>query len=241
MRLLAFSLAVLTSCAAAKTSPPIGAPIADAQSPPAVAPAPIDDAGAPAAIPVADATVPTNASVDLDVVYWVTPRPVVDKMLEIAEIDPSDVLYDLGCGDGRILVTAAMRYGARGFGFDKDPRRVRDARANAREHGVDHLVQIEQADIFTVDLSPANVVFMFLLPNLNVRLMPQLKKLRRGSRIVSHEFDMAGAKPKRVVRVHAPPDGPPVTMLQSGTEMHTVYLWEVPWQHQAHKKESLPR
>jgi SAM-dependent methyltransferase len=237
MRLLAvFTLAALTSCAAAQTSPTIGASIADAQSPPVVPALSIDDAGAPPPIPVADAGAPATASVDLDVVYWVTPQPVVDKMLEIAEINPSDVVYDLGCGDGRILVTAAARYGARGFGFDKDPRRVRDARENARQHGVDHLVQVEQADIFTVDLSPADVVFLFLLPALNVRLMPQLKKLHRGSRIVSHEFDMAGARPKRVVRVHAPPDGPPVYMLQSGTEMHTVYLWEVPWQKHAKAK-----
>jgi SAM-dependent methyltransferase len=237
MRLFAvFTLAVLASCAAAKTSPTIGAPVADAQAPPAFPDVSIDDAGAPPAISVADADAPATASIDLDVVYWVTPRPVIDKMLEIAEIDPSDVLYDLGCGDGRILVTAATRYGTKGFGFDKDPRRVREARENAREHGVDHLVQIEQADIFTVDLSAADVVFMFLLPKLNVRLMPQLKKLRRGSRIVSHEFDMAGARPKRVARVHAPPDGPPVYMLQSGTEMHTIYLWEVPWQKQARAK-----
>jgi SAM-dependent methyltransferase len=233
----AFAIVLVAACAAAKP-PPTGSaappgPIANAE---AASAASIEDAAAPPALPVAALDTPADAPVDLDVVYWATPQPVVDKMLEIAEIQPSDILYDLGCGDGRILVTAAKRYGNKGFGFDLDPRRVREARENARDNGVEDLVQIERADIFKLDLSPANVVFMFLLPQVNVRLMPQLKKLRRGSRIVSHEFSMAGAKPKLTARVHAAPDGPAVALFQSGTEMHTVHLWEVPWQKQPKTK-----
>jgi ribosomal protein L11 methylase PrmA len=157
-------------------------------------------------------------------------------MLEVARVTPSDVLYDLGCGDARILVTAAQRFGTKGVGFDLDPRRVREARENARQAGVEDLVTIEQTDIFTVDLSPADVVFLFLLPKLNVRLMPQLKKLHTGARIVSHEFGMAGAKPKRVFQVLGPPDGPPVMLPRHGMDNHTIYLWEVPWQKQAKGK-----
>jgi len=150
--------------------------------------------------------------------------------LELAEPKASDVIYDLGCGDARSLVTAARRYGARGFGFDIDPRRVEEARENVRRNGVEHLVRIEQADIFTLDLRPANIVFLFLLPRLNVRLMPQFAKMRPGSRIVSHEFDLAGAKPNRTVEVLAPADGPPGT--HSRIDTHQLYLWKVPWQKQ---------
>jgi SAM-dependent methyltransferase len=207
--------------------------LADAEAAPAVS---IDDAGVDAPVPGAEEQAPTAPEVDLDVVYWATPESVVDKMLEVAKVEPSDVLYDLGCGDARILVLAAKRYGTKGFGFDLDPRRVREARENARRNGVHDLVQIEQKDIFTLDLSPADVVFLFLLPKLNVRLMPRLKKLHRGARIVSHEFSMAGAKPARVVHVLGPPDGPPVMFPRHGMDTHTLYLWDVPWQKQGRAK-----
>ena len=167
-----------------------------------------------------------------DVDYWATPQPVVDKMLEIAHVKAGDVVYDLGCGDARSLVTAAERYGARGVGIDIDPRLVTEARDNARRHGVENLVKIVQADIFTVDLSPADVIFLYITPRFNLRLVPQFEKLRRGSRIVAHEFEIPGAKPLKIVNVPGPRDGPPDAQEPTSTVMHTIYLWKVPWQKQ---------
>jgi precorrin-6B methylase 2 len=155
---------------------------------------------------------------DPDVVYVPTPQPVVDKMLDLAKVKQSDVLYDLGCGDGRIVVTAAKRYGVRAFGFDIDPVRVQEARENVRKNNVEHLVKIEQKDIFTLDLSPANVVTLYLLPRLNVKLIPQLQKLKPGSRIVSHDFDMEGVSPLQHLTVQT----------QGADREHAVYLWHAP-------------
>lgn len=153
-----------------------------------------------------------------DVIYVPTPQPVVDKMLETAQVKKTDVVYDLGCGDGRIVVTAAKRYGTRAFGFDIDPERIREAKANVRAAKVEHLVTIEQKDIFTLDLSPASVVTLYLLPKLNVRLIPQLEKLKPGSRIVSHDFNMEGVKPLKHL-----------TMTPAGSsDEHEIYLWKVP-------------
>ncbi|MBN1611525.1 MAG: methyltransferase domain-containing protein [Polyangiaceae bacterium] len=167
-----------------------------------------------------------------DVDYWATPQPVVDRMLELARVKATDLVYDLGCGDARSLVTAAERYGAKGVGFDIDPKVVALARENVRRHGVENLVRIEQANIFTLDLSPADVVFLYLTPRLNWRLVPQLEKLRRGSRIVVHEYEIPGARPLRIVKMRGPPDGPPGTELEQRTVTHTIYLWKVPWQKQ---------
>jgi SAM-dependent methyltransferase len=154
-----------------------------------------------------------------DVIYVPTPQEVVDRMLELAEVGEGDVLYDLGCGDGRIVVTAAKRYGVRAVGFDIDPKRVAEARENVRKNGVGHLVTIQQQDIFTADFRDATVVTLFLLPNLNLRLRPKLAALRPGTRIVSHAFPMRGAKPKRVEKVRVP-----------GGREKMVYLWVVPWE-----------
>src|SRR5690606_29715463 len=143
---------------------------------------------------------------------------VVDKMLELAEIDSDDVVYDLGCGDGRIVIAAAKKYGARGFGFDIDPQRVKEARQNVRDQGVEDLVTIEQKDLFQLDLSKANVVTLYLLPALNVKLIPQLKRLQPGARIVSHDFDMGDIQPKVHVEVKPAEDARP----------HHVYLWTAP-------------
>jgi SAM-dependent methyltransferase len=184
-------------------------------------------ASAPAA---ACAAVPTAAkSKAPDVVYVPTPQVVVDKMLELAEVKPGDVVFDLGCGDGRIVVTAAKRYGVRAVGFDIDPQRVKEARENARAAGVEHLVRIEETDIFTLDLREASVVTLYLLPALNVRLMPQLARMKPGSRIVSHNFDMRGAKPLQVQLVELNP----ADAADSGFDedmVHTVYKWVVPWE-----------
>jgi predicted RNA methylase len=163
-----------------------------------------------------------------DVVYVPTPQAVVDRMLELAEVKTGDIVYDLGCGDGRIVVTAAKKFGVRAVGYDIDPQRVKEARENVSKAGVGHLVRIEQADIFTLDLSGASVITLYLLPALNVRLMPQLAKLKPGSRIVSHNFDMRGAKPVSVTSVDVTASDPDASL--EGDSAHTVYKWIVPWE-----------
>ncbi|MGI6457634.1 MAG: class I SAM-dependent methyltransferase [bacterium] len=155
-----------------------------------------------------------------DVVYVPTPQHVVEKMLELAEVKKDDLVYDLGCGDGRIVVTAAKKYGAKGIGYDVDPERIAESKKNVEDNKVGHLVKIEQKDIFTLDLSKANVITLYLLPDLNVKLIPQLEKLKPGSRIVSHDFDMKGVKPDKVITVNSNAD-------DSGRE-HTIYLWTTP-------------
>jgi SAM-dependent methyltransferase len=159
-----------------------------------------------------------------DVLYVPTPEVVVDRMLELARVGPNDVVYDLGCGDGRIVAAAAARHGARAVGYDIDPVRVAEARHTIARYGVEKLVQIEQRDIFTLDLSAASVVALYLLPELNVRLLPQLERMKPGSRIVSHDFDIAGVVPEQVVRLDV--DGRP----------HSIYFFELPL-----KKEPDPR
>jgi SAM-dependent methyltransferase len=151
-----------------------------------------------------------------DVVYVPTPQEVVDRMLELVAVKKGDVVYDLGCGDGRIVVTAAKKYGCKATGFDVDPERIKESQANVKQNGVGDLVQIKQEDIFTLDLADANVITLYLLPSLNVKLIPQLEKLKPGSRIVSHDFDMRGVKPKKVEHMDA------------GGRSHTIYLWVTP-------------
>jgi SAM-dependent methyltransferase len=164
-----------------------------------------------------------------DVVYVPTPQPVVDKMLELAEVKAGDIVYDLGCGDGRIVVTAAKKFGVKAIGYDIDPQRVKEARENVKKAGVEHLVTIEEADVFTLDLTGASVITLYLLPTLNVRLMPQLAKMKPGSRIVSHNFDMRGAKPLSTTPVQIPP-GETENAFFEEDGVHTVYKWVVPWE-----------
>jgi precorrin-6B methylase 2 len=152
-----------------------------------------------------------------DVIYVPTPQEVVDKMLELAEVKKKDVVYDLGCGDGRIVVTAAKKYGCKAVGYDIDPERVKESKDNVKNNNVGDLVTIKQEDIFTLDLSKADVITLYLLPSLNVKLIPQLEKLKDGSRIVSHSFDMKGVKPKKTVEV---------PLKDGGTR--TIYLWVTP-------------
>jgi SAM-dependent methyltransferase len=125
-----------------------------------------------------------------DIFYLPTPQTVVEAMLEMAKVSGSDIIYDLGSGDGRIPITAAKKYGARAIGIDIDPQRIQEANANAKEAGVTDKVRFVNADIYEYDFSDATVVTLYLLPALNEKLIPQLKKLKPGTRIVSHAFMM---------------------------------------------------
>jgi SAM-dependent methyltransferase len=127
----------------------------------------------------------------LDVWYVPTPPEIVDRMLVVAKVRAGDVVYDLGCGDGRMVIAAAKKYGTRGVGVDLDPARIREARANAEQAGVAKLVTFQVADMFETDISEATVVMLYLLPELNRRLKPKLfAELRPGARVVSHDWDM---------------------------------------------------
>ena len=150
-----------------------------------------------------------------DVIFVPTPEAVVDKMLDMTDVKAGDVVYDLGCGDGRIVIAAVQKRGAsRGVGIDIDPQRVQEATANARKAGVLGKVKILQADLFTTDISEATVVTLYLLPTLNVKLMPKLmKELKPGTRIVSHAFDMGDSWPPEQT---ADVDG------------RKVYYWTIP-------------
>ncbi len=150
-----------------------------------------------------------------DVIYVPTPPEVVDAMLKVAKVTKDDVVYDLGCGDGRIVVTAAKQFGARGVGIDIDPQRIKEARANVESAGVGDRVQILQADLFESDIHEATVVTLYLLPSLNLKLKPILfKQLKPGTRIVSHAFDMGDWKPEQTLDVNG----------------RTVYYWTIPKQ-----------
>lgn len=147
-----------------------------------------------------------------DVIYVPTPFQVVDAMLDLAEVKPGDVLYDLGSGDGRIPITAAKRYGIRAVGIDINPDRIAEANANAKEADLTRQVTFRDADLFQTDFSEASVVTLYLLPELNDRLQPKLKTLKPGTRIVSHAFAMTDWPPEATREVE-------------GT---TVYLWRIP-------------
>ncbi|MFN6469418.1 MAG: SAM-dependent methyltransferase [Nostoc sp. SerVER01] len=148
-----------------------------------------------------------------DVPYVPTPQPVVDAMLKVAKVGKNDVLYDLGSGDGRIVVTAAQNFGTRGVGIDIDPQRIKEANENAKKAGVTNRVKFVQQDLFNTDFSEATVVTLYLLPEINEKLRPiLLKQLKPGTRIVSHAFDMGEWKPEQTLNV----------------EGKTIYYWVVP-------------
>ncbi len=147
-----------------------------------------------------------------DVIFVPTPPEVVEAMLKVAKVGPRDVVYDLGCGDGRIVVTAAKEYGARGIGIDIDPERIQEAEANAQANGVTDRVKFRLEDLFEANISEATVVTLYLLPSLNLKLRPKLwKDLKVGTRIVSHAFDMGDWEPEQQLDV----DG------------RTVYFWTI--------------
>jgi SAM-dependent methyltransferase len=152
-----------------------------------------------------------------EVPFVPTPEEVVETMLEMLEIDENDVLYDLGCGDGRIVVTAAKKYGCRGVGIDIDPQRILESRENAAKEGVEDRVEFIQMDLFKADLSQATAVTLYLLTEVNLRLRPKLlQELNPGTPVVSHDFDMGKWIADRE------------TFLEDYWEVHTVYLWTIP-------------
>ena len=149
--------------------------------------------------------------------YVATPQEVVERMLEMAEVRKDDVVYDLGSGDGRIVSTAAKKYGARGVGFELDEKLVRRAQDHARRAGVTRLVEFRQQDVMSVDLSPATVVTLYLLQDANLRLRPIiLSQLPLGARVVSHKFHMGDWRPDRTEKVQA-----------TSGDVHTLYLWRI--------------
>jgi SAM-dependent methyltransferase len=161
---------------------------------------------------------PAAPSRSPDVIFVPTPAKAVEKMLELAEIKPGDILYDLGCGNGQIVVGAAKKYGIKAIGVDIDPQRIKESNENVKANGVEKLVTIKHADIFELDFSDATVVTLYLLPSLNVKLMPKLAKLKPGTRIISYDFDMKGAKPKEIHR-------------SNGNDYDgEIYKWVVPWE-----------
>jgi cyclopropane fatty-acyl-phospholipid synthase-like methyltransferase len=165
-------------------------------------------------LPIAAQQAPTQAPLRKPDIYWVpTPPAVVDAMLKLADVKPTDVVYDLGCGDGIIVATAAQKYGARAVGIDIDPQRVQEATARAQKMGVSDKVEIRQGDLFEADITDATVVTLYLLQSLNIKLMPKLQKeLKPGTRIVSQSFDMGDQwPPEKTLDV----DGRP------------VYLWTI--------------
>lgn len=155
----------------------------------------------------------------LDVPFVPTPEPVVEEMLRLANIRKGDVLYDLGSGDGRIVIAAAKKFGIQGVGIDLNPARIREAQANAKTAGVAGLVTFKQVDLFKADISRATVVTMYLLPSVNLKLKPKLfKDLKPGTRLISHDFDMGDWKPEKTVE----------------KEGHRIYFWTIPAQASGH-------
>jgi ribosomal protein L11 methylase PrmA len=180
-----------------------------ATAPAALASGPGD---APSMSAVQETQAPTRRP---DVIYVPTPEEVVEAMLQVAGVTGSDVIYDLGCGDGRIPVTAAKKFGARGVGIDIDPQRIKEANENVQKNGVGDKVKIMQADLFETNLSEATVVTLYLLPSLNQKLRPKLmKELKPGTRVVSHAFDMGDWKPEKEMDVNG----------------RKVYMWTIPKQ-----------
>ena len=137
-----------------------------------------------------------------DVHYEPTPQLIVEDLLKMAEVNGTDIIYDLGCGDGRFVITAAKKYGARGVGIDIDPERIKESNQNARVAGVMDKVKFIEADLFETDIREATIVALYLLPEMNMQLRPKLlKDLKPGSRVVSHEFDMYDWQPDKTGRL----------------------------------------
>ena len=164
-------------------------------------------------LPAAIAQAPAAPRRQPDVIFVPTPNAVVDKMLEMAGVTAADVVYDLGSGDGRIPITAAQRYGARGVGIDINPARIEEARANAKQARVEDKVRFIEGDLFEASIGEATVVSLYLLNTLNAKLRPKLlRDLKPGTRVVSHAFNMGDWQPERTEVV----------------DYSTLYLWRIP-------------
>jgi SAM-dependent methyltransferase len=153
-----------------------------------------------------------------DALFVPTPQEVVEKLLELAGTSKNDLVYDLGSGDGRIVIAAAKKYGCKAVGYEIDPELVRLSRQEVQKGQLQNLVRIEQKDMFTIDLSSADVIAVYLPPRVLERLLPQLAKLKPGARIVSHYFEIPGYKPDKVATIECKEDG----------SRHTVYRWTAP-------------
>lgn len=153
-----------------------------------------------------------------DCVYVPTPHDVVEKMLALAELKKGDVVYDLGCGEGRILVRAARKRGCQGIGFEIVPQRIKEAREKARKKNVDHLVEIKSEDLFEVDLSKASVLPIYLLPSMLKKLKPKFMELKPGTRIISHDYSIEGIVADEVVTITSKEDG----------STHTIFFYKAP-------------
>ncbi len=199
-RFLSLMLCILISTASAQTQP------SQAQQPTAPSSSSAPASGTPA-------TQTTKQLRQPDVVYVPTPHEVVEAMLKVADVRKGDVLYDLGSGDGRIVITAAQKYGiTRGTGIDINPERIAEANANAKAAGVADRVRFLNEDLFEADFSDATVIALYLLPQLNLKLRPKLLQLKPGTRIVSHAFDIGDWKPEKTLDVGG----------------RTVYFWTIP-------------
>ncbi|WP_235893417.1 SAM-dependent methyltransferase [Litoribacter populi] len=148
--------------------------------------------------------------------FVATPDEVVNIILELSEIQEGDVLYDLGSGDGRIPIEAAVRYGIKAVGVEIDADLVSEANSNAREMGVEDLVTFVQGDLFEMDFSEATVLVLYLFPDINLKLRPIIQQLPKGTRVISHRFDMGDWEPEKIRKV----------TLEDGRE-HEVYYWTV--------------
>lgn len=159
---------------------------------------------------------------DPDVPYVPTTEKAVQEMLKLADVKKTDVVYDLGCGDGRIVIAAAKTYGAHGVGIDINPVRIQEARENAKKAGVENLVRFEENDLFEADFHEATVVTLFLLPNINLKLKPRLlEQLKPGTRVVSNTFDMGDWKPEKQQSLDDPDE-------ENAYLSNKFFLWTIP-------------
>ena len=158
-----------------------------------------------------------------DVPYVPTTEEAVRAMLKLADVNKADIVYDLGCGDGRIVIAAAKTYGARGVGIDIDPDRIREAKENAKKAGVENLVRFEENDLFQANFREATVVTLFLLPSVNLKLRPKLlQDLKPGTRVVSNTFDMGTWRPEKEQSLPGADDD------EIGSLSHKFFLWKIP-------------
>jgi SAM-dependent methyltransferase len=168
------------------------------------------------------ATIQTSARSQDWIPYVPSPMPLVGMLLELASVSQDDLVYDMGCGDGRILIMAAKKYGARGVGVDLDPERIAEAKKNAEQEGVSHLVEFRAEDGTKTDISKATVVTLYMFKWFNNAIRPKLQKLRPGSRVVAHDFDIDDWKPTEIVYLDSEKNG------HEGIERpHTLFLWRV--------------